>query len=487
MNTSIVINTMIRKEMKPLSTQYNIETILGKSEDTYDVSPIYQRDFVWKRRRQQRLIDSIVSGRAINAIHVCRKDNESNKFWVVDGKQRLSTIRSFYYGNDVLGKAFTVVVALDDGTERRMSFKQIEKLAEKDKHCSELRNRFLEYNIGFNIYDNLSLEEQKELFECINEAESLDGNEKIFCSNYVARAFYRRMYYAVFHKHLSAYLSKNYQNNSRDKGTRFVAEFLLISFGKEFVKDGFDKSYGFKIVDTTPAAITEVVNRMEKRLRKDFGFSGQDNFENLELADSIVGKKQMQQIEDCVKAFAFVLSDKKDVLDGKMKNEDKSWVMDCLCWIMSLLQKNVLTKSYIEEEYKKFYELFKNYQAWLSEGKNRELKQCGDWHKKMEARVKKLDETFFEPKNGFDVGVKNKKIPSNQTSILLAAPQNDPVTGRLLRAEIIDIDHAPAKSISSENKFVATDEHFNRKKGNMDADFAQRTADYQKEHEGSST
>jgi len=58
-----------------------------------DLQPNYQRGEVWNMARRQRLVDTILRGWYIPAIHIVR--DKSGREAVLDGQQRLQTIRSF--------------------------------------------------------------------------------------------------------------------------------------------------------------------------------------------------------------------------------------------------------------------------------------------------------------------------------------------------------------------------------------------------------
>jgi hypothetical protein len=58
-----------------------------------DLSPDFQREFVWKRRQRTRLIESILLGIPLPAFYFNQEDDAT--YQVVDGVQRLSTISLF--------------------------------------------------------------------------------------------------------------------------------------------------------------------------------------------------------------------------------------------------------------------------------------------------------------------------------------------------------------------------------------------------------
>ncbi|MCP4699964.1 MAG: DUF262 domain-containing protein [Gammaproteobacteria bacterium] len=60
--------------------------------------PEYQRDFTWDKKRQSRLIESIILGLPIPLIFVA--ENSDSSWEIVDGSQRIRTLHAF--ANDEL-------------------------------------------------------------------------------------------------------------------------------------------------------------------------------------------------------------------------------------------------------------------------------------------------------------------------------------------------------------------------------------------------
>lgn len=71
-------------------------------EKDVDLSPDFQRDYVWKQRQRTRLIESILLGIPLPAFYF-NQDKEGS-YQVVDGVQRLSTIALFMNDAHVLDK-----------------------------------------------------------------------------------------------------------------------------------------------------------------------------------------------------------------------------------------------------------------------------------------------------------------------------------------------------------------------------------------------
>lgn len=73
---------------------FTLREIVGQIEDNdIDLSPDFQREYVWKARQRTRLIESILLGIPLPAFYF--NQSESGSYQVVDGVQRLSTIAAF--------------------------------------------------------------------------------------------------------------------------------------------------------------------------------------------------------------------------------------------------------------------------------------------------------------------------------------------------------------------------------------------------------
>lgn len=73
---------------------FSLREVVSQIEDEdIDLSPDFQREYVWKDRQRTRLIESILLGIPLPAFYF--NQLESGKYQVVDGVQRLSTIALF--------------------------------------------------------------------------------------------------------------------------------------------------------------------------------------------------------------------------------------------------------------------------------------------------------------------------------------------------------------------------------------------------------
>lgn len=145
---------------------------------------IIQRSYVWERARKTGLIESMILGFPIPPVFAKRIDDGTGKrggniYYIMDGKQRLSTVKEF------LNDEFTLtnipsVTYFDE---------------EKDEECvvdisgmkfSELPDGLKDHlnTATFNVtyFNNLTKEEERELFKRLNAGKPLSAKNKTLAS-----------------------------------------------------------------------------------------------------------------------------------------------------------------------------------------------------------------------------------------------------------------------------------------------------------------
>ena len=88
----------VRREIVLQKEQYSIEFIIKMIDTQYlDLSPEFQRNEVWKdNKRKSLFIESLLLNIPIPIFYAY--SNQDEQLSIIDGKQRLSTIRDFYEG-----------------------------------------------------------------------------------------------------------------------------------------------------------------------------------------------------------------------------------------------------------------------------------------------------------------------------------------------------------------------------------------------------
>ena len=134
---------------------------LKNEEGNINLSPEYQRDFVWTLEQKQEYIMALLKSRAeIRPVFIQEFDGKNEKFEVVDGKQRLSSI--FEFINDEF--------SLEDGTFfSQLSEKDVEKIL-----------RFnVEYTRFMSFTDKIPYDFKLELFLELNAKGTQMSKEQI--------------------------------------------------------------------------------------------------------------------------------------------------------------------------------------------------------------------------------------------------------------------------------------------------------------------
>lgn len=72
------------------------------SEEAIEISPDYQRHFIWDETRQSQLIESIFLGIPVPSLFMAT--NKDATWEVIDGLQRLTTIINFISGNELINR-----------------------------------------------------------------------------------------------------------------------------------------------------------------------------------------------------------------------------------------------------------------------------------------------------------------------------------------------------------------------------------------------
>ena len=132
--------------------EFTIEVLLSKFENDEIFVPDYQREFVWGQTRQSKFIESLLIGIPIPYLFL--SDTTDGNLEIVDGWQRLSTIRAFSEGRLKLqcleklpslnGKT---IIDLKDSRKRKFKNKSIRAIILSDK---------ADDNVRFDIFERIN-------------------------------------------------------------------------------------------------------------------------------------------------------------------------------------------------------------------------------------------------------------------------------------------------------------------------------------------
>src|SRR6266446_6766164 len=86
---------------------YPVDSLVRRIRQGDIFIPAFQRHFVWKLPQASRFIESLLLGLPVPGLFLSRED-ETNKLLVIDGQQRLETLRRYYDG-EFAGRPFRLV------------------------------------------------------------------------------------------------------------------------------------------------------------------------------------------------------------------------------------------------------------------------------------------------------------------------------------------------------------------------------------------
>lgn len=145
---------------------------------------IIQRSYVWERTRKSSLIESMILGYPIPNVYAKRIDDGtgkrgSNTYFIMDGKQRLSTVKEFL--NDEFALSKLQPITYFDTEEDKEVVVDI-----SNKKFSELPEGLKDYlntvTFAVTYFDNLTKEEERELFKRLNNGKPLSTKARTLAS-----------------------------------------------------------------------------------------------------------------------------------------------------------------------------------------------------------------------------------------------------------------------------------------------------------------
>lgn len=149
-----------------------------------DFNHIVQRSYVWERSRKSAFIESMFLGYPIPPVFARRNDDGSGKrgsntYVIMDGKQRLSTIKE-YLNDEFELSVLPEITYFDDesGEEETVDISglRFSYLPEALKHILETAT------ISVTYFDNLTVAEERELFKRLNAGKPLSTKSRLLAS-----------------------------------------------------------------------------------------------------------------------------------------------------------------------------------------------------------------------------------------------------------------------------------------------------------------
>ncbi|MGB2624956.1 MAG: DUF262 domain-containing protein [Candidatus Acidiferrum sp.] len=131
-------NVRITRDLKTISVKKFIDDYIYR----IDLDADYQREKIWSREDQERLLDSIIKNIDIPKIYLARiKDNENFDYECIDGKQRMATLLDFFKPEPEEDNPLAVRIAGEKYTYRRLR-----------TELPSLATKFDDFELSFVIY-----------------------------------------------------------------------------------------------------------------------------------------------------------------------------------------------------------------------------------------------------------------------------------------------------------------------------------------------
>lgn len=132
---------------------------------------IIQRAYVWGKPKQSELIYSVLYGYPIPLIYAKTiQDGKKIVFDVLDGQQRLKTLFNYCSNGFALDKLKNRELKYEENGEE----KKIDLIGKKFKDLPEvLQDRILDTSLKIVKFDNITVEEERELFMRLNNGQQL--------------------------------------------------------------------------------------------------------------------------------------------------------------------------------------------------------------------------------------------------------------------------------------------------------------------------
>ena len=150
---------LIRNEVRTI-----YEVIRRIDQGTYILDPDFQRDFIWPKDKQSRLIESVIMRIPLPVFYLAEDDQ--GRMVVVDGLQRLSTFQRFLKNK----------LRLNLPEQKDLDKNYFKDLSPK------LKNRVEDFNLTFYIIDSKIPEQaQLDIFERVNDGVPLTRQQMRNC------------------------------------------------------------------------------------------------------------------------------------------------------------------------------------------------------------------------------------------------------------------------------------------------------------------
>ena len=434
------------------STLMRIKEIINDLK-SYDFNPPYQRGDVWKLPNQKKLIESILQDIPINTIHLVSTNKIQPKYYVLDGKQRLTAIDNFCKSKKDKN-SFPVSFPVE-GELKKIYFDELE---EKFPQLSET---FYNTQLNVVVWESCPFIKQKEIFTKVNYSKNINTNEAIFCKNYLTREFLEYIYKKSFKDLHEIFGYNSIHKEERFNLHRHILKTLILSFGQSLDSDQFDVGRSCKKTASENSA-----SSIDEKIMSVI------NDTNTIINEKIVTKLGWDKIVDYLKFSSEWTSKGFNTINviEKENYTDYGFIMDIICFLTKKQREEILNNNFIESG-DNLIKLNTFIQRWhkikyLDNNPLNYRKQTTN-PESIKNKFTKMEEIFIE--SGFDNKQRKKTSYTKHDKLqaIISAPKECPATDKILIKPQFDHPH-PNGTMTEKEPPIAVDPYFNLQKLNND-------------------
>lgn len=291
-------------EITSYVTQRSVESLLKWIEKKKIIIPDFQRDYVWPKQAASKLIDSVLLNLPIPNIFLYKVyDEQEEIFYVVDGFQRIQTLKFFkdgYWDQESNIKSDSKDNAKSNGSVFKINYKSSEWYKKSYNDLSaEDQFSFDEYSLNLTIFEQSNPKNKNSMFEVFERINT--GADKL-SEQEIRNAIYPGEFLKEIKINANNKIFKDLIKNDSymNKRQNYIDLFLRFVSYQTFYKNDF--------------AIADLK----------FTTSKKDTLNNIcNLYNNEDKEKYINVINDVFKAIETIYNFSKTALYGKKRNERK--------------------------------------------------------------------------------------------------------------------------------------------------------------------
>jgi len=469
---------------------YTVQDIMEMMEGKQLVQSVVNRSLSWKTNYKRDVIDSIIHGIPIGAMHFVKVAGQEIKKEIVDASNRCDAIHAFQEGKFKIKFQITSdgKYALPKGKISKVkeykdfSWKEILEKADlsKTNHdydiFASLSERIRKYNgMSVMVWEPMSDDLKAILFKKINRSVPPNNDENNYCEHFRMKALLEYILTSYVGKYSEAtkeyggiisHGQRSLKINGRFVTYRFIHNILYYTFGESFRDVKAERSLSLKEMTKSAAYFHKFLGELKIKKSDDI---------TKEIIQELGIDKSCELLQKTVEIIDYVFR-AQGVENMKM---DKNILRDIIIFSMSYMRTKKISRSSIEEEYGKYYELFLEYNRKIGSGGT---KSQSTLKNTITDRSKIFDALFNE--SGIKVLNEEVNISKTEEYVMkkLAVGKICPVSKEVMRDGDIQLDHVEPKSKDSTVHYDAISSTGNRQKSNITEQNIDRLSEYYQKH-----